>query len=154
MSKNMSEQKIQKSFIDHGFGFPIRLINVPMIRVRGKWTPNIDYNRLTEVVLRFLCDKTVRLTGNEVRFIRQHFEMTLQEFATRFAVSHAAIIKWERSKDDPTGMNWASEKDLRLFVLSKISANSNDFAHLYQELEQSKAERKQTIELDAEEIAA
>jgi transcriptional regulator with XRE-family HTH domain len=150
----MSEKKIQKSFIDYGFGFPIRLINVPMIRVRGKWTLNINYNRLTTAVLRFLCDKPVRLTGNEVRFIRQHFEMTLQEFAMRFAVSHAAVIKWEKSRDEPPGMNWASEKDLRLFVLSKISGNSKDFAHLYQELERSKAERRQTIELDAEEIAA
>lgn len=150
----MAEQKIQRSFIDNGFGFPIRLVNVPMIRVRGKWTPNVDYNRLTGVLLKALCEKAVRLTGNEVRFIRQHFEMTLQEFATRFAVSHVAIIKWEKSKDDPTGMNWASEKDLRMFVLSKISGSSDELAHLYQELEQSKAERKQTIEVDAEEVAA
>ena len=150
----MTKQKIQKSFIDNGFGFPIRLVNVPMIKVRGRWTPDIDYNRLTEAVLRVLCEKPVRLTGDEVRFIRLHFEMTLQVFADRFAVTHAAVIKWEKSKDQPTGMNWASEKDLRLFVLSKISTRPEDLAHLYQELEQSKAGRKQTIELDLDVIAA
>ena len=150
----MAEHKIQRSFTDHGFGFPIRLINVPMIRVRGKWTPHVNYNRLSEAVLRALCAKPVRLSGNEIRFIRLHFEMTLQEFATRFAVSHAAVIKWEKAKDDLTGMNWASEKDLRLFVLSKISANPRDLAHLYRELEHSKAERKQTIQVDAEDVAA
>ena len=151
----MTEQhKIQKSFTDTGLGFPVRLFNVPMIKVRGKWTPNIDYNRLTEVVLHALCEKPVRLTGNEVRFIRLHFEMNLQEFAERFAVSHPAVIKWEKTKSEPTGMNWASEKDLRLFVLTKISVQAEDLAHLYQKLEQSKAVRKQTIQLDAEDVAA
>jgi DNA-binding transcriptional regulator YiaG len=155
MSKTMTEQsKIQKSFIDTGLGFPVRLVNVPMIRSRGKWTPNIDYNRLSEAVLNALSEKPVRLTGNEVRFIRLHFEMTLQGFADRFAVSHAAVIKWEKTKDELTGMKWASEKDLRLFVRSKINGKAEDLAHLYQELEHSKAERKQAIQLDAEDIAA
>ncbi len=53
-----------------------------------------------------------------------------------------------------SGMNWASEKDLQLFVLSKLSDQAEALAHLYQELEQTKAKRKQTIQLDAEEIAA
>ncbi len=150
----MTEHKVQKTFVDTGLGFPVRLLNVPMVKIRGKWTPNIDYNRLTQAVLHALCEKPVRLTGNEVRFIRLHFEMTLQEFADRFAVSHAAVIKWEKTKDDLTGMNWASEKDLRLFVLSKVSDEAEALAHLYQELEHTKAERKQTIQLDAEEIAA
>ncbi len=150
----MTDQKIQKSFIDNGFGFPVHLHNVPMIKVRGKWTPHINYNRLTQAVLYALSEKPVRLAGNEIRFIRLHFEMTLQEFAERFAVSHAAVIKWEKSKDDPTGMNWASEKDLRLFVLSKLNSKAEAFARLYQNLEHSKAERKQSIQLDADNIAA
>jgi hypothetical protein len=61
------------------------------------------------------------------------------------------VIKWEKSKDDPTGMNWASEKDLRLFTLSKLSDQTEALASLYQELEHTKAVRKQTIQLDAEE---
>lgn len=150
----MAEQKLQKSFIDMGLGFPVRLLNVPMIKVRGKWTPNIDYNRLTQAVLHALCEKPVRLTGNEVRFIRLHFEMTLQEFADRFAVSHAAVLKWEKAKNKQTGMNWASEKDLRLFVLSKMTDRADDLAHLYQALEHRKAERKQTVELDGGDLAA
>ncbi len=154
MSIIMTEQKIQKSFIDAGFGFPVHLHNVPMIKVRGKWTPNIDYNRLTLAVLYALCEKPVRLTGNEVRFIRLHFEMTLQEFAGRFAVSHAAVIKWEKSKTKSTGMNWASEKDLRLFVLSKLNNRAEALARLYQELEHSKKERQQAIQLDADTLAA
>ena len=40
------ETKVQKRFVDTGFGFPIRLINVPMVKVRGVWTPKINYNEL------------------------------------------------------------------------------------------------------------
>lgn len=125
-----------------------------MVKILGQWTPNIDYNHLTQAVLHALCEKPARLTGHEVRFIRLHFEMTLQKFADRFAVSHAAVIKWERAQDELTGMNWATEKDLRLFVVSKLSGQAEALAHLYQELENPKAERKQTIELAVEEIAA
>ena len=29
------EKKIRKSFIDTGFGFPVHLVNVPMVKMRG-----------------------------------------------------------------------------------------------------------------------
>ena len=96
------ETKIQKELIDTGFGFPIRLRNVPMLKVRGVWTPKLNYNELALVVLRALTHKESRLTGNEIKFIRTHFEMTLQEFAKRFCVTHVGVMKWEKSKNQPT----------------------------------------------------
>lgn len=148
------EKKIQKTFIDHGFGFKVKLLNVPMIKVRGAWTPDIDYNLLTEAILKALCEKPARLTGHEVRFIRLHFEMTLQEFAKRFSVSHAAVIKWEKMKNKPTSMNWATEKDLRLFLLSQLSSRPKDLAALYGELEEVKENKGKIIQLDLEALAA
>ena len=94
----MSETKIQKEFIDTGFGFAVRLKNVPMIKVRGTWTPKINYNHLAEAVLHSLAFKSARLTGAEIKFIRTHFDMTLQEFAKRFCVTHVAVLKWEDRK--------------------------------------------------------
>jgi len=150
----MKNQKIQKSFIDYGFGFPVQLLNVPMIKVRGVWTPNIDYNLLTQAVLKVLCEKPSRLTGSEIRFIRLHFEMTLQEFAGRFSVSHAAVIKWEKMKNKPTSMNWATEKDIRLFLLSKINSKAKEFWALYEDLEEAKGNKHETIQLDVKCLAA
>lgn len=150
----MKERKIQKEFIDHGFGFTVKLVHVPMVKVRGIWTPDIDYNLLTESVLTSLCEKPARLTGSEVRFIRLHFEMTLQAFAKRFAVSHAAIIKWEKTKNRPTMMNWSSEKDLRLFVLSKLHPKPTEFAQLYRVLEDLKERKGYAIQLDGQRLAA
>ena len=150
----MKMEKIQKPFIDHGFGFPVKLFHVPMIKVRGIWTPNIGYNRLSKAVLKALCEKSARLTGNEIRFIRLHFEMTLQGFAKRFSVSHVAVIKWEATKNHPTPMNWATEKDIRLFLLSKISSEPRDLASLYRRLEDRKEEKNKPLQLDLERLAA
>lgn len=141
-------------FIDRGFGFPVKLFNVPMIRVHGIWTPNIDYNRLSRGILKTLAKKPSRLTGSEIRFIRLHFEMTLQEFAKRFCVSHVAVLKWEGAKDHITAVTWATEKDIRLFLLSKTTSNPDDLAILYHNLEDKKEEKSRPLQVDIECFAA
>lgn len=130
----MKKRKVEKMFIDNGFGFPVILLNVPMIEIRGIWTPDIDYIKLTNQVLKSLVFKKSKLTGNEIKFIRLTFEMTLKEFATRFYVTHPCVIKWEKEEDNSTGMNWVTEKDIRLFVFDKISSNE-DFRKVYLNLE-------------------
>ena len=94
--------KIVAKYIDRGFGFPIVLEQVPMVQVRGKWTPAINYVQLAHAVLRHLAGLDGRLTGHQVRFVRLHFEMTLQAFAARFGVSHVAVLKWEQRGNKPT----------------------------------------------------
>ena len=148
------EKKIQKTFVDEGLGFPVVLLNVPMIKIRGKWTPDINYNSLSKLVLLALSEKPVRLSGDEIRFIRQHFEMTLVEFAKRFGVSHAAVIKWEKSKEDATKMSWATEKDLRLFIVYSLLHKPSRLLNLYEMLEKEKAETKRKIKLDLSQTAA
>jgi hypothetical protein len=149
------EIKIKKELIDTGFGFPVRLKNVPMIKVRGIWTPNINYNHLTDAVLYLLAFKPSRLTGAEIKFIRTHFEMTLQLFADRFCVTHVAVLKWEKLKDAPTVMTWTTEKDIRLFVLCKLRVKSGVMAQLYNQLETKAAEKpNKLLDLDAGDLAA
>lgn len=146
--------KIQKEFVEMGFGFPVRLFNVPMVKVRGIWTPKLNYNGLADAVLFALGDKRSRITGNEIRFIRTHFEMTLQDFAKRFSVSHVAVLKWEKSGDRPTSMIWATEKDIRLFIIDRLRANPKQLASLYAELTSVPASKPKPISLDADKFAA
>ena len=148
------ETKIEKEWIDTGLGFPIRLTNVPMIKVRGIWTPKINYNALTRLVLRALANKPARLTGNEIKFIRTHFELTLQEFGGRFCVTHVAVLKWEKTQDKATLMHWTTEKDIRLFLLSKLSPKEKEWMHLYQSLVVLPKGRSKPIDLDAEDLLA
>lgn len=129
----MSQIKIQDEYIDEGLGFPVRLLNVPMIKVRGVWTPKINYNALSDIVLNLLALKPARLTGNEIKFIRLSFELTLEAFAQRFDVKHPAVIKWEKSADTPTQMQWSTEKDIRLMISKRFSQDR--FLENYEKLE-------------------
>lgn len=149
------ERKIKRVHIDHGFGFPVKLLNVPMAKIRGEWTPAINYNLLAEIVMKELCEKEGKLTGNEVRFIRQHFEMTLQQFAKRFGVTHPGVLKWEASKNKSTGMNWATEKDIRIFALLKLKSKSIEIVELYNFLEEVMTGGKAAeVRIDARKLAA
>jgi len=147
------ERKIKRSHVDYGFGFPVKLLNVTMVRIRGNWTPALNYNRLAEVVLDELSRKKGRLTGYEVRFIRQHFEMTLQDFAKRFGVTHPGVMRWESVKDRITGMNWSTEKDIRLFIFVRMHEKSKELAELYKALE-TIVHGGKVVEIDVSKIAA
>jgi hypothetical protein len=147
------ETKFQKEFIDHGFGFPVKFMNVTLVKVRGAWTPKVPYNRIAKELLHALAFKPSRLTGNEVRFIRQSVELTLQGFGKRFDVSHVAVLKWEKSGDEATPMAWSMEKDLRLFILTRQGSKAPEMATLYGELEKVRANKSTVIELDAKSAA-
>ncbi len=149
------ERKIERQFIDYGCGFPVVLLNVPMIKVQGKWIPDIDYNVLEKSVLLDLCHKPFKLTGNEIRFVRLYFEMTLQAFAKRFGVQHPTVVKWENFKDTPTNMTLGTEKDIRLFVVKQLMGQKSIGA-LYTELEETPfdvATQEEPLQVDMEKLA-
>jgi len=149
----MTETKVRKRFVYEGFGFPVVLLNVPMVKVRGAWTPKVNYNHLAEDVLVALAGKPARLTGSEVRFIRQHFEMTLTQFGDRFSVSHPAVLKWEDAGDEATAMKWPVEKDIRLFILDALKAKDKDLAALYRHLKTEARAVGKPIEMDVAKAA-
>jgi len=141
------QKKIQKRFVYSGLGFPVVLINVTMGKVRGSWTPVVDYNKLQKDVIEALAHKPVRLTGNEIHFIRSYFGMTLADFGERFSVSHPAVIKWENAGDEATSMKWAVEKDIRLFILDRLSSKPNAIGKLYRELHEEASRGSKPIEI-------
>ena len=115
------DKKIQKSYIDYGCGFPVSIVNAPFVKIRGEWTLDLNFEKYEKIVALALASKPTRLTGNEVKFIRYYFEMDLKSFGKRFGdVSHPAVIRWEKFKDRPTNMNWATEKDIRLAIVDEL----------------------------------
>ena len=60
------------------------------------------------------------LLGAEVGLIRAHFGMTVKEFSVRFNISQRAVQRWEKNKEQPTGMIWSAEKDIRLAIQLEI----------------------------------
>jgi len=149
----MNEKKIQKLFIDNGLGFPIHIINAPLVKIRGQWVLDLDLEKYERAVLIALSHKPGRLTGNEIKFIRNHFQMTLKDFGIRFGnLAHSAVIKWEKFADQPTNMNWACEKDIRLFVVHELRPKF--LAELYVELEKVASDKVTNIKISASDVKA
>lgn len=147
------KRKTSARFVYHGFGFPVTLHHVPMVRLRGAWTPDVNYELLERALLRVLAEKPARLSGSEVRFIRLSASMTLQEFAKRFAVTHPAVMKWERAAGGPTGMGWSTEKDIRLDVVSRLKGRPGLFFRIYRALESQPTRKAAGLALDVTSVA-
>lgn len=130
----MRKTKIEKNYTETRYGFPVIIHNVPMVEKRGEWVAQINYAQLNNALLKSLALKSGFLTGNEIHFIRLHFEMTLESFGKRFGVTHQAVMKWENRKDELTKMNWFTEKDIRLFIYKQLTEKG--FSKVYDKLEQ------------------
>jgi DNA-binding transcriptional regulator YiaG len=148
------KKKIQDVYRDHGFGFPVTLLHVPMTEIRGEWVPSINQRNLQERVLEALVLKTSRLTGSEVHFIRLFSERTLAQFAARFDVTHPAVLKWERSAGKATGMGWTTEKDVRLFALSCLAPKAQRFLVAYERLADVASKKTLPLKIDLEKKSA
>ena len=86
-------------------------------------------------------------------FIRHHFEMDLKAFGKRFGdVAHSVVIKWEKYKDQPTNMSWATEKDIRLAIIDEIKPGN--LRKVYEELQESAPRKQYKLKLDSEELKA
>lgn len=117
----MGNVKVQKSYIDYGFGFPVKILDAPLRRIQGDWVLDLNFETYERAVLWALSMKPVRLSGNEIKFIRHLFEMDLKGFGKRFGdVAHSAVIKWEKSADKATSMSWSTEKDIRLAIVDRL----------------------------------
>lgn len=137
------KKKQLKKFIYSGLGFPIILKNVPIIEVQGELVPNINYNALQKVVLLYLCHKSTPMTGNEIRFIREYFEMTLAEFGIKFGCSHVAVLKWEKFGNHFAKIEPTTDVCVRLFILSQLNCKSVIFKQVYDELDIQKLAKYQ-----------
>ncbi len=142
------------TFIYEGLGFPIRLVNVPLKKVLGEWAIDIDFNVFQKIVLHMLATMPTPLTGKELRFIIDYFEMSFRDFAKLFGVSHAAVVKWEKEESK---MNASTEVYLRLYILNRLKVTDKEFRRSYLEMSPaslSHAEiETEPLEIDMEEIA-
>lgn len=145
--------KIQNKYTYHGAGYEVILHHVPMIKIGIEWVLNLNPSIIDRLLVEAIPRQSSRLTGNQVRFIRDYTDMTLKAFADRFGVSHAAVKKWENTGDGPTNMSWSTEKDIRLFVLTHAGADAIDFQACYEALIAEPTARPAAIHIDVESMA-
>ena len=146
-------KKSKKSHIDYGLGFPVQILNAPFKKIREQWVLDVNFEKYQKTVLLALALKPARLSGNEIKFIRHYLEMDLKTFGKRFGcVAHSAVIKWEKFGDEPTNMNWATEKDIRLSIVDKLKPKALRSA--YGELQEIAPSKSHRIKIDPSKLKA
>lgn len=113
-------KKIIKNYIYEGLGFPVELHNIKMVKVGDEYHPQIDVRKIADSVIHSLVLQKSRLTGNQIKFIRTYFSMSLREFAKVVNESHTAIQKWENFQNESTNMDKNIEIVLRLHIFDRI----------------------------------
>lgn len=117
--------KIEPTFLYEGLGFPIELGNVEMVQFNDEWLPKIDVQYIANEIIKNLAIQEERLTGNQVKFIRSYFSMTLREFGkTVVHESHTAVSKWEKCGDEITNMNENTEQVLRIYIIEQTQTKT------------------------------
>lgn len=113
--------KIVDKFIYEELGFPIELQEVEMYNIHGEWHPKIDVEKIANSAIKDLVSPTRRLTGNQIKFIRNYFSMSLREFAEKIVhESHTAVNKWEKNGNKATRMDINIEKMLKLYAYEQV----------------------------------
>ena len=104
-------------------GFRILLLNPPMLKLPdGSKVPAPNMKKLQLAAFEALAEKSSRLTGDEVRFIRKHLRMTQVEFAKWLNMSnHSVVSQWEGRETRLSGMDYNTEVLLRLQMEAYLS---------------------------------
>lgn len=148
----MKNKKV-KTFIFHGLGFPVTLINAPMRKVFGEWILDINMENLQLAIVRILVHKPSRLTRDELRFFRKYLSLTTTEFGKIFGVSHVAVLRWEKGQRK---VNPAIEFYIRLYMLNHLRVKDKDLRDFYnkiplEKLSHAKVDKSDHLEIDVSE---
>ncbi|HNU68035.1 MAG TPA: hypothetical protein PLB35_09365 [Myxococcota bacterium] len=102
-------------------GFPVTLVDPPMIEVWGQMVPDIDMGWIQDSAVRLLLVKAARLTGSQVGFIRSYFRLRQVDLARVLNMAnHSVVSQWESRHDEPSGMDYNTEVLLRLWMATRL----------------------------------
>lgn len=125
-------KKIIPSYKYEGLGFPIELHNVEMILIKGEYAPKINIQLIADKAIKNLILQKNKLTGNQIKFIRNYFSLSLRQFSVIVNESHTAIRKWENFQNSSTNMDPNIEKTIRVYIYDKIFIkDKNDKLNFY-----------------------
>lgn len=128
MSKKIRERKTIKKMVYKGLGFPITMLNVPMVKIQGQWAMDISYKKLFNIVLEDLINKPALLDAAEIKFIRKYLEMTTTQFAELLGVTHPAVLNWEKERSH---QSLSTDVFIRLFLADHLKQNDKVFRNTF-----------------------
>ena len=95
--------------------------------IDGAWNHQINIEKVAENAIQKLDLQNERLTGNQLKFIRTYFSMSLRRFAKEVVnESHTAVSKWEKFGDNVTNMDINIEKIVRLYISAMVNRKMDE----------------------------
>lgn len=142
------------TFTTYALGFPIIILN-PKIKVRaGQKTLDINYDILAKIAFPAIIHKNGRLTGGEIKFIRNFLGINQTEFAREMGLAdHSPVSRWEKASEEVTKMDLHTEFAIRIKAarLAKLRV-TNALLGIFDKLKESEGAGA-LIELDANQVA-
>lgn len=109
-----------KNYRFEGFGFPVIFDELPAVKIRGELIPDVDFDKYAKPLIEDICARQdMPLSGNQIKFIRNYFGMSLREFAKMLNVTHQSVMRWEDRANATAKIDVHTELVLRLLVLKK-----------------------------------
>lgn len=102
MKNEIKVKEVVKEFIYDGFGFPVKLHNVIILKDRDYTYPLIALNDLMFKVATALIIRNEKLSGAKLKFLRKFCNKSLDDFAKILEVSKTTILNWEKDYPDKT----------------------------------------------------
>ncbi|MED7789678.1 hypothetical protein [Francisella sp. 19X1-34] len=120
------EEKTVKEYVYTGMIFPVTLKNVKMVKYDDEWCPVIDDIAIANKWIRKIGESKDRLTGNQLKFIRSYFKMSLRQFSNVVNESHTAIAKWENVGNEIAKMDLNIEKIIKMYICREVMKDADD----------------------------
>jgi DNA-binding transcriptional regulator YiaG len=134
----------EKNFEYFGAGVPAVISYVTFESFGSDWIPLLDYEAVEEFLARKVATKVTRLTGDDVRFLRQWLEISMADLAGHFGYTAPAVHKWQQRRSRAAGMHWTAETQLRLLVLDKLGVTPTAFRSAFRSLAKQLPEAEAT----------
>lgn len=125
-----------KNYQWNGFGFPVIFSELPGIKIRGELVPDVDLNQFAKPLIQIICAKQpVPLSGNQVKFIRNYFNMSLREFAKFMNVTHQSVMRWEQKTKAAARIDINTEIVMRLKVLKELNSDAQTIDEVIEKIQ-------------------
>ena len=133
-----------KNYRFEGFGFPVIFDELPAVKVRGELVPDVDFDKYAKPLIEHICARQdVPLSGNQVKFIRNYFGMSLREFAKMLNVTHQSVMRWEIRNKIDAQMDANTEIIFRIICLKRVKSDNEVIETLLNKIHNIQVLRKQ-----------
>lgn len=127
-----------KNYRFEGFGFPVIFDELPAVKVRGELVPDVDFDKYAKPLIEHICAyQNVPLSGNQVKFVRNYFGMSLREFAKMLNVTHQSVMRWELHFSSAAHIDVNTEIVLRIIIAKRLNSKNSTLDRILEQIENS-----------------